>query len=60
MEIGAPLMEIGGSITRENVQLGAALAFGSVHGFRFFDRVAVYLYDASRQAFPGTARIGSR
>jgi hypothetical protein len=53
-------MEIGGIITRENVHPGAARAFGSTDRGRYFDRVAVYLYDASRQAFPGTARIGSR
>ena len=35
------------------------MTFGSAVAFRFFDRVPVYLYDAFRKAFPGTARIGS-
>jgi len=41
------------------MQVGAPVTFGPAASFRFFDRVPVYLYDASRKAFPGTARIGS-
>ena len=49
-------MEIGRSITRENVQPGAAAAFGSATPCRSFDRVDVYIYDARQKAFPGIAR----
>jgi hypothetical protein len=60
IEIGAPVMEIGAEYNTRKRAPDAVAAFGSVAARRSFDRVEVYIYDASWKAFPGIARFSSR
>jgi hypothetical protein len=55
MEICAPIMEIGAQYNTRKRAPRSSGGVRSAAACRSFDRVKVYNYDASRQAFPGTA-----